>query len=189
MDGIWYEQQFETGTVTGVAYVTKEAYWPIQTGVSSMQVRQTQDEEDGRPGHNNETHVLPCIDYLLEESYRLAVFHVKDRGKVYLTCKQLRNHMNPNPYVATDPGHFYNYPLTKDEWYDFLACTFHTFAAEEFPNPTNNNWGRQRYNTYTGIKSVAIANSSNYFVTGWAGNTSHSAEWDGCVKGLSKPWG
>lgn len=188
-DSFWQEQEFMGGKLTGVSQITKDLYWPIFAPVVGSPVLQAETSHNDEARENYQERVLPCIEYELPPDTKLAAWRVPGRGMVTLDCRRFRTHMAPNPEVGEHPGHFANYPLTRKEWYDFLGCVFYTFQAEDFDRPRLGNWGKQRKNTNSGTRSVAIArNVTNEFVTGWAGDDEYSTEWAGCVKGLPLSW-
>ncbi|MBB3040184.1 LGFP repeat-containing protein [Hoyosella altamirensis] len=190
IDGIWFEQPFQSGSLIGVTVLNKDLYWPLTPAASLMEATVMQDDEDV-PGENYESRLLPCMEYEISGDTRLALFQARNNNNlpviVTLTCERFRTHMAPHPNLH--PGRFSNYPPTRDDWYNFLACTFYTLNAEIFPHADPGNWGRQRGNTNSGVNSVAIASSAtNHFVTGWAGNNEYSSQWAGCVQGLPVLW-
>lgn len=176
--GIWYEQQFQRGKIAGTIVLNRDLYAPLKT------------VEDGRTllGENYESDVLPCLSYDIPGTRKLATFKIRGISTdIVLYCERFRTHMSPNPAVGL-PGHFTNYPPSRYEWYNFLACAFYTFDGEFFDADAPN-FGRQRHNIRSGISSVAIGNENNgTFVTGWAGLNANSSQWAGCMDGLEPLW-
>ena len=189
---IWYEQQFQNGTLAGTIVINRDLYWPLVSPSTSPSVAARQDDDPPIPGENYESDVLPCVEYDpdFDGEEPLAAFKVRGISTIiYVCCERFRQHMATNPYINGNSGHFSNYPPTRDDWYNFLSCTFHTFNAETYHDVDPGNFGRQRGNTSTGVNSVSIGNASNgSFVTGWAGDNTSSSKWAGCVAGLAKPW-
>lgn len=189
-DGIWHQQQFQNGSLKGTIVINRDLYSPITSAAGTTQVTATQAEDE--EGENYESRLLPCINYLIPEEKPLARFKVRDNNgiEVQLTCGRFRGHMAPNPAVGGDPGHFDNYPPTRSDWYNFLACTFYTLNAEDYEESMGpGRWGRQRGNTASGVKSVSIVvGSTSTFDTGWAGSNEYSSQWSGCTQGLTVLW-
>lgn len=187
---IWYNQQFQNGTISGTIVIDRGMYWPIKNPAATASTARQQDDDVPLPGENYESDVLPCLDYELEGTSPLAAFKVDGIAMpIILYCERFRTHMAPNPAVSGNPGHFSNYPPTSDDWYDFLGCTFYTFNGENYPDANAPNFGRQRGNDLSGVNSVAIGNQNNgTFVTGWAGANQYSSQWNGCVQGLTLAW-
>lgn len=187
-DGIWFAQQFQNGSLNGTIVINNELYYPLISATNVTGGPTAKQDGDNIPGENYDSRLIPCMDYEVTGDTLLAAFKVRDRSAIVtITCERFRTHMAPNPAVAQ--GHFDNYPPTRSEWYNFLGCTFYTLNGEDFTNTAPANFGRQRGNIHSGVKSVTVVNkTTSQFVTGWAGDNEFSTEWSGCVQGLPVLW-